>query len=139
MEDDANLYVNNNEEELNTWGRTRPEVATAGMIRLNHPVATLDDDVDYFPNTFFDCYFEWKADWVADSEMTPGATPGAGVGTSEWQVDAQSDFEALAEVEKAFDLAEYLELNFQCAGACKTRLFWFALPMETRPVSECSG
>ena len=57
--------------------------------------------------------------------MKPGATPGTLIG-NDWKPEAQSDFEKLYEIEYAFDMAEYLEINFKCAGVCKERLFWFA-------------
>ena len=70
--------------------------------------------------------------------MTPGATPG-NLGDNDWQEAAQQDFERLYEKEYAFDLAEYLEINYDCAGVCKERLFYFALPVTQRPTKECSG
>ena len=74
--------------------------------------------------------------------MVPGATPGT-LEPDDWQPDAQADFEGLYAIEYAFDIAEYLEINFACAGVCKERLFWFAMPisdnMEDRPAIGCAG
>ena len=71
--------------------------------------------------------------------MKPGATPGNSTGENDWKPEAQSDFEKLYEIEYAFDMAEYLEINFKCAGVCKERLFWFAQPVESIPNKECSN
>ena len=104
---------------------------------MNFPPET-QADTDYYPSTFFDCYFEWKADWEQEEKMKAGSTPGAG-GANDWKPDAQADFESLYKVEYAFDMAEYLELNFKCAGVCKKRLFWFAKSIDGIPDKECSG
>ncbi len=36
-----------------------------GTVRVVFGEATGDEDRDYFPATFYDCYFDWKAEWVA--------------------------------------------------------------------------
>ena len=89
-----------------------------GYIPFNHPEEINDDTKDYYPNTFFDCYFEWKSSWESEKNMVSGATPGT-LEADDWQPDAQADFEGLYAIEYAFDIAEYLEINFACAGVCK--------------------
>jgi len=116
-------YAGLTEAELNAWGRS--DAGEPGYIGFRHPELETEQDDDYFPHTFFDCYFQWKADWTAETGSTPGVTPGEG-GLDDWEPTAQADFENLTNYEYAFDLAEYLELNYACAGTCSKRLFYFA-------------
>ena len=69
------------EAEMNVWGRTKED--KAGYIEFNFPAETGDKSVDYFPNTFFDCYFEWKADWESEKKKVKGETPGKNT-ASDW-------------------------------------------------------
>ena len=102
------------------------------------PAEVQDESKNYFPDSFFDCFFEWKADWESEENMKKGATPGLGE-EDDWKPEAQGDFESLNEVVYAFDMAEYLEVNYKCAGVCKDRLFWFAQAIDSIPDKECSG
>ena len=70
--------------------------------------------------------------------MKIGATPGT-LEEDDWKPEAQGDFESLNEVVYAFDMAEYLEVNYKCAGVCKDQLFWFAQAIDSIPDKECSG
>ena len=134
---DATIYnpTNYTEAALNKYGRTRSTPAAgSNLVQLHFPEVSTDATkakADYYPTTFFDCYFDWEEDWKA-LKSKRGETP------TGWQADAQADFEALSAKVESFDLLEYLEVQYNCSGFCKTPLFFFALPAkEGQPQEKC--
>jgi len=57
----------------------------------------------------------------------------------DWYAPAQADFEALSEKVYAFDILEYMELNYECSGVCNTGLFYFSRPAsDGMPTETCA-
>jgi len=71
---------------------------------------------------FADCFYEWKSEWNGEAGVVP----------TDWNADAQTDFEAIASKFISIDMMEFLWLSEACNGICKSGLFGFASILEDK-------
>lgn len=109
---DANEWLNTEEQELNSYGRTKEN--NFDMMPLNFEGYSEISNAYYL--TFEECY-RARSD-IIQSEF--------------WW-----DF---GQLEKTIAIAEYLEGIYECSGLCSPPLFYFAKEVESgRPREVCMG
>jgi len=67
LKDEVKPWTDLDESYLNEFTRTKqtdPAKQPEGTVRISPARVTGDDERDFFPETFFDCFFEWQAEFV---------------------------------------------------------------------------
>ena len=122
------------ESILNPYGRTA-KVSDLndndGTVLIKATNPTGNATLDFFPESFEDCFFEWQRDWIEAGEK-------AGVTPDTWLAAAETDFESMNKIIGGFDLVEFVEKSYNCSGFCKPGLFYMSRPLSAGiPTDTC--